>query len=86
MSDDHSGDLVVVSLHEKGFWMADLYIGMNAPPDPRDWNDAAPDDFITMSVGGQPEQCVVRARVKWPGARIEFGVADDDEDDCDETE
>jgi hypothetical protein len=73
-------DLVIVSMHEKGFPSADLYIGAN-------WDDdlegVAPDGFFTMKRGDTIEAACERAKEKWPGARVM--VAEDPEPEDDES-
>jgi hypothetical protein len=77
---DHSNDVAIVSLHEKGFWQADLFCGA-AEWDHWDWMDGTPPDaHFTLKVGQTREDAFARAREKWPGARAEDGyVADEDE-------
>lgn len=73
-------DLVVVSLHERGFWQADLYVDC-AQYSGHDMElmGLAPDGFATFSMGGSREDAIERARTEWPDA--ELRVAEDDEDD-----
>lgn len=60
-------DLAIVSMHEKGFPTADLYIGAN-------WDDdlegVAPDSFFTMKRGDTIEAACAKAKEKWPNARV----------------
>lgn len=72
-------DLVIVSMHEKGFPSADLYIGTN-------WDDdlegVCPDGFFTMKRGDTIEAAVAKAKEKWPDARVM--IAEEPENDDEE--
>lgn len=71
-------DLVIVSMHEKGFPCADLYIGAN-------WDDdlegVSPDGFFTMKRGDTLDAAYKKAHEKWPGARVMIAADDDSETD-----
>lgn len=75
----YAGDLVIVSMHDKGFPSADLYIGAN-------WDDDlegfAPDSFFTMKRGDSLDAAVAKAKDKWPGARVM--IAEESENDDEE--
>lgn len=76
-------DVVVVSMHEKGFWQADLYKGA-AEWDRSDWlNGNAPDGFFTMPSGPDTNLSDVKAKAAatWPGADIREAAEDDEDDD-----
>jgi hypothetical protein len=73
MVKDHSNDTALVTLHEKGFWQADLFCGA-VDWDDRDWEDGTPpDDFFTLKVGQSMEDAFARAREKWPGVQVSEG-------------
>lgn len=69
----HAGDLAVVSMHEKGFPQADLYVLANADDD---LEGETPDDFFTMKRGDTIEMACGRAKEKWFGATVV--IAEDD--------
>jgi hypothetical protein len=79
------GDVVVVSLHDKGFWQADFYRGASEW-DNFDWtNGNAPDGFFTLKRDQTMEDAFAKAREKWPGAVILEGAAlgeDELQEDC----
>lgn len=81
-----SFDLVIVSMHEKGFSQADFYRGAG-DMDMSEFNDigAVPDDYITLSRGDAIEAAMARAETMWPWAKI-VRADDEDEDDEDEDE
>ena len=79
MDRKNTGDLVIVSMHEKGFPQADLYC---KPPDGHFFGElSAPDDFFTMKNGDTLEMASISASVKWPGASISFAEEEPDEDE-----
>ena len=74
-------DLVVVSMHEKGFPQADMYRGAaEIPADEFETIGMAPDDFFTMSKADSPHDAVIKAKERWPGAFV-VTVLDDPDDD-----
>ena len=62
-------DMIVVSMHEKGFPCADLYRDVGGWNED-DWEGACPDAFFTMKRGDTLEQAAARAKMKWPGADV----------------
>lgn len=78
-------DLVIVSMHEKGFPQADLYRGAaEIPAAEFETMGLAPDDFFTMSKGDAPHDAVLKAKARWPGAFVVTVLDDDDDEDDDE--
>lgn len=77
-------DLVVVSMHERGFPQGDYYIGMGEMPATEfEAISPSPDGFFTMSVGDTIEQAKAFAAEQWPEAVIvEAADEDEDEDEC----
>ena len=75
----YAHSLVIVSMHEKGFPSADLYVETN-------WDDdlegVAPDGFFTMKRGDSLDAAVAKAKDKWPGARVM--IAEESENDDEE--
>lgn len=72
-------DVAVVSLHDKGFWCADLYRDASKW-DADDWeNGYAPDSFRTFAKGGEQSEAVDWSKENWPGAQIRI-VSEDDEE------
>lgn len=72
-------DMIVVSMHEKGFPCADLYRCVDGW-DENDWDGAVPDAFFTMKRGDTLEQAAARAKMKWPGADVQICHEADDSD------
>lgn len=75
-------DIVLISMHEKGFWQADLYLnGCELPAG--DWAaiGPSPDEFITLKKGATMLDAMHKARVRWPLARIDLAAAVDGEDE-----
>lgn len=72
-------DLVVISMHGKGFPSADLYRdeGDGLPNFLED--DRTPDGFFTLKRGDTLQAAFMKAKQKWPDAVIVF--APDEEDD-----
>lgn len=64
-------DLVLVSMHERGFPMADLYQG-HGETDPHEFEaiSPSPDGFFTMKHGDTIENAFEKAQQKWPEAVI----------------
>lgn len=82
---DPEQDLVIVSMHERGFPQADFYQGM-AKYDACEFRciGASPDSFFTMKRGDTIEQAFIKARKEWPNALIvPAEVEDDDVEDED---
>ena len=75
----HAGDIAIVSMHEKGFPNADLYIGVNCDDD---LEGVVPDGFFTMKRGDTLEMAGIRASEKWPGVRVM--VVEDESENYDE--
>lgn len=72
-------DLVVISMHQKGFPSADFYRGEGEGL-PNLWEDEpAPDAFFTLKRGDTLQAAFMKAKQKWPDAVIVF--APDEEDD-----
>jgi hypothetical protein len=75
-------DLVLLSMHEKGFWQADLYLnGCDIPAGEWEAIGPSPDEFMTMKKGTTLLDAMHRAGAKWPQARIDLAAEADDEDD-----
>lgn len=80
-------NLVIISMHEKGFPAADFYQGHGGTGH-QEFERAAPspDDFFTMKRGDTLLDAYERAETRWPGAVIliaedpEEGEDDDDAD------
>lgn len=77
-------DLVIVSMHEKGFPQADMYRdAAEIPADEFEAMGRAPDDFFTMSRRDCPHDAVIKAKERWPGAFVVTVLDDpDDEEEC----
>jgi hypothetical protein len=75
-------DLVIVSMHEKGFPQADMYHDAAEIPA---WEfealGMAPDDFFTMSRGDTPHDAVAKAKERWPEAFVVAVYPEDKTDD-----
>ena len=78
---DPEQDLVIVSMHERGFPQADFYQGM-AKYDASEFEriGASPDSFFTMKTGDTLEQAFIKARKEWPNALIVPAATEDDEE------
>lgn len=75
-------DLVIVSMHVKGFPQADFYAEHGEMTSiEHEAIGASPDDFFTMVRGATIEDAENAARKRWPGALI-VQAAEDDEDDA----
>lgn len=78
-------DLIVVSMHEKGFPQADIYDGCGDMD--ITWFNCAgmtPDGFFTMEVGQSIADAMEKAKTGHPGAVVVLGNnGEDDEDDVD---
>jgi hypothetical protein len=73
-------DLVIVSMHENGFPIADLYRDCgDMPADEFERLGMAPDGFFTMKKGDSLNQAIAKAKDKWPEAVV--CLAGDDGDD-----
>ena len=74
-------DLVIVSMHEKGFPQADFYrSAAEIPAAEFEVMGLAPDEFFTMKIGDSPHDAVQKAKLRWPGSFV-VSVLDDPEDD-----
>lgn len=73
-------DLVIVSMHERGFPQADIYEGCG-DMDPNEFSclGRSPDGFFTMSKGDTLDAAKEKARRKWPGANVVEAAEEDDE-------
>jgi hypothetical protein len=76
-------DLVIVSLHPKGFPQADFYEGHGeTPADEFNSMGCAPDGFFTLSSSQTLDDAKAEARRQWPAALIvEAEEEDGDEDE-----
>lgn len=64
-------DLVVISLHEKGFWQADMFRdASDLAPSEMEAIGLAPDSFFTLKRGASRHLAERRAREVWPDAKI----------------
>lgn len=75
-------DVAVISLHEKGFWQADLYRDASELTND-EWEGVAPDAFLTRKKGSDMQDAIDHACRFWPAAEIR--IARDDEEDEDES-
>lgn len=69
-------DYVIVSMHEKGFWQADVYLSRERAPEDGD----CPDGFTTFSKGASLDTVMEWTSNHYPVSSVH--VLDDDED-CD---
>lgn len=75
-------DLVIVSMHEKGFPQADFYAeAADMPTWEFEATGMAPDDFFTLGRGNTIDEAIDQARVRWPDAKIVQAAEDEEEDD-----
>lgn len=75
-------DLVIVSMHDKGFPQADFYAGCgDMPADEFNACGMSPDDFFTLARGETLATAIERARREWPTARIVESDEDEPDDD-----
>ena len=73
-------DLAIVSMHEKGFWQADLYLDAgHLRGDEMEQMGLAPDGFRTFNIGGTSRDAVEWVVNNWKSAEIR--IARDDEPD-----
>lgn len=79
MTKPNDGDLVVISMHEKGFPTADLYI--DCLPEEEVEEGTVPDGFFTLKRGDSIEQACAHARSRWPGATVMIAEEPSDDDD-----
>lgn len=76
-------DLVIISMHEKGFPQADMYADCgDMAADEFEAIGNAPDDFFTLRKGDTLEAAWRMARNRWPSAKI-VEAADENESDED---
>lgn len=77
-------DLVIVLMHEKGFPMADFYAG-HGETTPMEFEHIAPspDTYFAMKRGNTLEAAFLKAKRKWPEAKIIYAAEDDDDSDED---
>ena len=73
-------DLVIVSMHVKGFPQADLFLGC-ADMSASEFESVgpSPDDFFTMVRGTSLEGAFIAASKRWPQAKVVYATQDDDE-------
>ncbi len=73
-------DLVIISMHEKGFPQADIYLGA-AEMDPSEFRRCVmpPDGFFTMKRGDTLEAAFAKAQAEYPTAKVVYAAEDDDE-------
>ena len=64
-------DLLIVSMHEKGFPQADFYPNGQHFMD-TDWDAAIPDAFLTGEIGESLAEFTARVGDRWPSAKIEI--------------
>lgn len=75
-------DLAIVSMNEKGFPQADLYLGVaGMPSDEFEACGMAPDTFFTMEIGDSLGTAYVRAQMTWPDAKVVIAEDDEPEED-----
>ncbi len=76
-------DLVIVSMHEKGFPQADFYYGMGEMPQSEiEQIGPVPDIWFSLHRGDTLEMAKAKATAKWPTAKIvEAADEEDDEND-----
>lgn len=69
-------------MHEKGFPMADLYVG-HGETDPMEFEAIAPspDTYFTMRRGDTLEAAFAKAQREWPEAKVVYAAEDDDNDE-----
>ncbi len=73
-------DLVIVSMHEKGFPQADMYRDCaDIPAAEFEELGLVPDDFFTLKKGDTTHMAVIKAKERWPGAWVETILDLDDE-------
>lgn len=80
-------DLVIVSMHEKGFPQGDLYIDCGDMPI-EEFNElgAVPDGWFSLNKGMTLEDARAEATKRYPGAKIvDAEDEDDDEDDSEDS-
>lgn len=79
-------DLVIVSMHEKGFPQADLYKGLGEIS-ASEFEALGPvaDDFFTMKRGDTLLDATAKAMAKWPGANVVEAYREEDDEDEDDT-
>lgn len=75
-------DLVILSMHVKGFPQADFYAGHGEmESSEHEAIGASPDDFITLVRGATLDDAWNAAEKRWPSARIVNAIDDGEEDD-----
>lgn len=82
---NYSDSIVILYKDERGFWGADLYLDcaeldINALSAMID-DGMVPDGFFTRSVGGTLLDVFTEARRQFPGARIELGSEESEEEE-----
>lgn len=78
--DETPADLAIVSMHEKGFPMGDLYLGQGRV-DATVFNNMglSPDSWFSLKRGDTLEMAADHARAIWPNALVVPARVDDDE-------
>lgn len=72
-------DLVVISLHAKGFWQADFFFdAADLTSSEMEAMGLAPDGFFTMKRGDSRHLAEKKAREEWPDAKVVFVEEDGD--------
>lgn len=77
-------DLVIISMHEKGFPQGDLHIGHgDTPADEFNCLGRAADGWFSLNRGATLEMARAHARKLYPEANIVDAKTDEDDDDED---
>ena len=66
-----SDDLLIVSMHEKGFPQADFYPDGQHFTD-SDWDGSIPSSHATGKIGESQNEFAARIGHEWPSAKIEI--------------
>jgi hypothetical protein len=75
-------DLVIISMHEKGFPQADFYAGWGKMSSLEFASvSPSPDSFFTMKRGDKLSDAHEKAQRTWPGSIIKTAIDEDDEDE-----
>lgn len=76
-------DLVIVSMHENGFPVADMYReAAEISGDELELMGLVPDCFFTMGRGDSIEAAYSKATLTWPGAKIVYAADEDETNDA----
>ena len=73
-------DLTIISMHEKGFPMADLYVGFGEI-DHYEFEEISPvpDAFFTMKTCNTLQEAFDKAKAKWPKAVIVYATEEEED-------